>query len=147
MNVKSVSPATLKSWLDAGEAVVIDVREPREYASEHIEGSTLIPLSSLHPSALPAHKGQKLVMLCRSGNRSMFACLKLNGAVSAEIYNLDGGIRGWMMQGLPCPQTGAEFRVGRWRSSGRQVHALHVALFVTQGPIATARASLPRGSV
>ena len=101
MNVKSVSPATLKSWLDAGEAIVIDVREPREYASEHIEGSTLIPLSSLHPGALPAHKGQKLVMLCRSGNRSMYACLKLNGAVSAEIYNLDGGIRGWMMQGYP----------------------------------------------
>ena len=101
MNVKSVSPAILKSWLDAGEAIVIDVREPREYASEHIEGSTLIPLNSLHPGALPDHKGQKLVMLCRVGNRSMFACLKLNGAVFAEVYNLDGGIRGWIMQGYP----------------------------------------------
>ena len=53
MNVKSVSPATLKSWLDAGKAIVIDVREQREYANEHIEGSTLIPLNTLHPGALP----------------------------------------------------------------------------------------------
>ncbi len=101
MNVKSVSPATLKSWLDAGEAIVVDVREHREYAYEHLEGSTLIPLSSLHPAALPDTNGRKLVMLCRSGNRSMFACLKIGGAVSAEIYNLDGGIQGWKMQGLP----------------------------------------------
>ena len=93
MNVKSVSPATLKSWLDAGEAIVIDVREQREYANEHIEGSTLVPLGTLHPGALPETNGRKIVMLCRSGNRSMFACLKLGGAVSAEIYNLDGGIR------------------------------------------------------
>lgn len=101
MNVKQVRPATLKSWLDNGEAIVIDVREPREYASGHIEGSTLVPLNSLNPDALPEHSGQKLVMLCRVGNRSYFACLKLNGAVPAEVYNLEGGIRGWMMEGLP----------------------------------------------
>ena len=107
MNVKSINPATLKAWLDAGEAIVIDVREPREYASEHIEGSAHIPLNSLHPAALPPHKVKKLVMLCRSGNRSMFACMKLNGAVRADVYNLDGGIRAWAMQGLPVnkPQT------------------------------------------
>jgi rhodanese-related sulfurtransferase len=101
MNVKSINPKTLKSWLDAGEALVVDVRELREYESGHIEGSTLIPLNSLHPGALPDPKGRKLVMLCRVGNRSMFACMKLNGAVSAEIYNLDGGIRGWTMEGFP----------------------------------------------
>jgi rhodanese-related sulfurtransferase len=101
MNVQSITPATLKSWLDAGQAVVIDVREPREYASEHIEGSALIPLNSLHPGALPPHAGKKIVMLCRTGNRSMFACMKLGGAVPADVYNLDGGIRGWMMLGLP----------------------------------------------
>ena len=110
MNVKSVSPATLKSWLDAGEAVVIDVREPREYASEHIEGSTLIPLSSLHPAALPDHNGQKLVMLCRSGNRSMFACMKLNGVRFRRNLQSRWRILGWMMQGFPVRKPGAEFR-------------------------------------
>lgn len=101
MNVKSVNPKTLKSWLETGEAMVIDVRQPREYESGHIEGSTLIPLNSLHPGALPDSNGRKVVMLCRVGNRSMFACMKLGGAVSAEIYNLDGGIRGWIMEGFP----------------------------------------------
>jgi rhodanese-related sulfurtransferase len=105
MNVQSITPATLKSWLDAGEALVIDVREPREYASEHIEGSALIPLNSLHPGALPPHAGKKLVMLCRSGSRSMFACMKIGGAVTADVYNLHGGIKGWTMLGLPVKQA------------------------------------------
>lgn len=104
MNVKSISPITLKSWLDAGEAIVIDVREHREYAAEHLEGSTLIPLSSLHPAALPDRHDQKLVMLCRSGHRSMFACMKLGRAVSAEVYNLDGGIQSWKKHGFPVRQ-------------------------------------------
>lgn len=110
MNVKSIGPATLKSWLDAGEAIVIDVREPREYAAEHIEGSTLIPLNGLHPGALPDHRGQKLVMLCAVGKRSMCACLKLSGAVRADIYNLEGGIRGWKMEGFPVrkPELSSE---------------------------------------
>ena len=112
MNVKSVSPATLKSWLDAGEALVIDVREDREYAVEHLEGSTLIPLSTLHPTSLPDHNGQKLVMLCRSGHRSLFACMKLRGAVPAEVYNLDGGIQSWKRHGFPVRQPE--------RSSGRE---------------------------
>ena len=38
-----VSPATLKAWLDAREAVLVDVREPAEFESEHIPGAALNP--------------------------------------------------------------------------------------------------------
>ena len=101
MTVKSITPATLKTWLDAGKAVVVDVREPREYAAEHIEGSTLVPLGSLHPDALPGHAGQKLVLLCRVGTRSSFGCRRIAGAISGDIYNLEGGIKAWMNEGFP----------------------------------------------
>ncbi len=101
MSVKNVSPATLKAWLDAGEAVVVDVREPREYAAGHNEGSTLVPLGGLHPDALPEHKGQKLVLYCHVGTRSWFGCQRIAGAVSSDVYSLDGGIKSWMREGLP----------------------------------------------
>ena len=65
MRVKSVSPATLKNWLDAGEATVIDVREPGEYVAEHIDGAMLVPLDTLQPSTLPDSNGLKTVMMCR----------------------------------------------------------------------------------
>ncbi|MGO8952865.1 MAG: rhodanese-like domain-containing protein [Rhodomicrobium sp.] len=101
MSVKAVTPATLKTWLDAGKAVVVDVREPREYEAEHIEGSTLVPLRSLHPDALPDHAGQKLVLLCRVGTRSLFGCHRIAEAISGDVYNLEGGIKAWMSAGLP----------------------------------------------
>lgn len=103
MSIKNVSPATLKAWLDGGEAVVADVREPREYAMEHIEGSTLIPLSSLHPSALPEHEGKRLVLVCHAGTRSGSAA-RGSGAVSGGVYNLEGGIKAWKREGLPLFQ-------------------------------------------
>ncbi len=104
MSVTNVSPATLKAWLDACEAVVIDVREPREYAAGHIEGSTLVPLGGLHAQALPEHKDQKLVLYCYVGTRSWFGCQRIAGAVSGDVYSLEGGIKAWMREGLPVYQ-------------------------------------------
>ena len=40
-----VDAATLKSWMDRGEAVLVDVREENEFARESIPGATLVPLS------------------------------------------------------------------------------------------------------
>ncbi|MBI4723831.1 MAG: rhodanese-like domain-containing protein [Rhodomicrobium sp.] len=102
MSVRTVGPATVKSWLDAGEAVLVDVREPREYASVYIEGSVPVPLGSIHCDALPDHSGRKLVVLCQMGGRSWNACRKLSGQMSGvPIYNLEGGILAWMRAGLP----------------------------------------------
>ena len=40
---KSIDADTAKKWLDADEALLVDVREPEEYAVCHIPGATLIP--------------------------------------------------------------------------------------------------------
>ena len=107
MSVKSVTPATLKSWLDAGGATLVDVREPREYAAEHIEGSALVPLGSLHSDALPDQAGRKLVILCRVGMRGRAGCEKLSGELAGtDIYNLEGGILAWIKAGLPVHRPG-----------------------------------------
>lgn len=104
--VVDVSPKELKGWLDRGEAVLVDVREPVEHASEHITPSTLIPQGRIEPSNLPKVKDeQKLVLHCRSGNRSGQAGRKLLDAGYETVYHLAGGIEGWKSAGLPVERS------------------------------------------
>jgi rhodanese-related sulfurtransferase len=104
---KNVTAAQLKEWLDSGQAVLIDVREPAEYESEHIPGAILIPLATLTQDKMPAHAGKKLVFQCRSGNRGGKACEKMASlGTNDEIYNLEGGITAWTQAGYHVETSG-----------------------------------------
>lgn len=107
MPIKTVDAATLKHWIDLGEAVVVDVREPAEYASEKIHGATLLPLSAVSVSSLPSRGDKKLVIHCRSGKRGANACEKLLAEnPTLEIYNLEGGISAWSDAGQQVIKSG-----------------------------------------
>jgi len=88
----SVSAETVKAWLDAGEALLIDVREPDEYEDEHISGAVLLPLSSLDARQLPAADGKHRVLQCLTGKRSGIALQKLAAAGITDLLHLDGGL-------------------------------------------------------
>ena len=98
--IKSASVDELKQWLQAGQVVLIDVREPHEYERGYIEGSVLLPLETVDSDTIPPFQGRKLVMQCRSGGRSRVACGKLVKAKpDLEVYNLEGGILAWQQAG------------------------------------------------
>lgn len=110
MAIKAVDVRTLKNWIDRGEAVVVDVREPAEHAAENITGVTLLPLNRVNKDALPEMNGKKLVIHCRSGKRSTNACEKLLVEdPSLEIYNLEGGISAWTQAGFNVQSSGKFF--------------------------------------
>jgi rhodanese-related sulfurtransferase len=110
MPINTVNAETLKRWMDSGEAVVIDVREPAEHAAENIKGATLIPLSRVSRAALPEVTGKKLVIHCRSGKRAGNACEKLLAEdPNLEIYNLEGGISAWSAAGHTVESSGKAF--------------------------------------
>lgn len=110
MPIKTVDAATLKRWMESGEAVVVDVREPAEHAAEKIPGATLTPLGMVSKSSLPVCEGKKLVIHCRSGKRSTSACEKLLAEdPNLEIYNLEGGISAWGAMGHQIAQSGKFF--------------------------------------
>jgi rhodanese-related sulfurtransferase len=92
---KSVDVTTLKAWLDKGEAVLVDVREPAEHAGERIPGAHLVPLSTFDPARVPQEPGKKLVLHCVMGARSAQAGQKLLAAGVVEVWNLQGGIQAW----------------------------------------------------
>jgi rhodanese-related sulfurtransferase len=82
-------------------AVVIDVREPAEYAAGHIANSRNIPAAEIDKRAgeLPANKA--VVVLCESGSRAARAAAALRRAGRADVVCLDGGLANWRQAGLP----------------------------------------------
>jgi rhodanese-related sulfurtransferase len=90
---------------EAGDAaarpLIVDVREPNEFASERIEGSVLVPLSQFADRHAELPKDRPLVMQCHSGSRSSSATMFLLQRGWTDVRNLDGGIAAWMRDGLP----------------------------------------------
>jgi rhodanese-related sulfurtransferase len=110
MTLKTIDANTLKQWLEKREAVLVDVREPAEYAAENIQGATLLPLGSIRKSSLPDCLGKKLVIHCRKGGRGGSACEKLLAEdPNLDIYNLEGGIEAWRAAGLTVASSGKAF--------------------------------------
>lgn len=98
--VPEVSPETALRWVDAREAVLVDVREAAEYEFENIPGSVLLPLSFLDANRFPAITDKKVVFLCAMGKRGAAAQQQLADSGLPHIYNLEGGLDGWKKAGL-----------------------------------------------
>lgn len=99
MTTASVTGAQLRHWHQAGEAFIIDVREPAEFAGGHIPGAINLPLARIAEADLGLAAGRKLVLVCASGRRSGMACATLAGRSSGEIHTLDGGLAAWRSAG------------------------------------------------
>lgn len=89
-------------------ALLIDVREPDEYADGHAPGSVLIPVGQLNKrlKELDGYQNKPVVLICRSGRRSVAAAEVLQKAGFAEIRNVVGGMTAWERAGLPVVQPG-----------------------------------------
>lgn len=81
-------------------AVVIDVREPFEYAAGHVPGAALVPLGQLqrHTAGLP--RGVPVYVICASGNRSLAAAHDLTRA-GVDAWSVAGGTGAWTRAGHP----------------------------------------------
>jgi rhodanese-related sulfurtransferase len=98
--IKHIHAHALKMLLDAKDVLLIDVREPSEYETAHIEGALSVPLDRLCLEALP-QTSQPIVMNCRSGKRSIEACVRLlSKNPHLDLYSLDGGILAWQQAGF-----------------------------------------------
>lgn len=84
-----------------GGATLLDVREPDEYVEAHVPGAVLVPLSELADRLgdvpVPSD-GTPLLVICRSGGRSMRAA-ELLAASGIEAVNVAGGTSAWMSSG------------------------------------------------
>ncbi len=93
---KNVDPEEFQSLM-AGEYLLLDVRTQDEYDAGHIEGSTLISVYELEQrlDEIEAYKDVRVLVYCRSGNRSIVASQILIDEGFNEVYNLLGGYSAW----------------------------------------------------
>lgn len=97
-----IDAATVKRWLEAEDAILVDVREVQEYTSARIEAATLNPLSSFDPEEIPTQDGKKIILHCASGVRCGIAAGKMmHSGHEGTIYRLQGGIQAWHEAGYP----------------------------------------------
>ena len=93
-----ITAEELKARMDAGEQLnLLDVREPHEHAEFNICG-TLYPvgrIQSMQTEEIEDLKDQELICYCRSGQRSMMACMTLEMLGFKNVVNLAGGMMGW----------------------------------------------------
>jgi rhodanese-related sulfurtransferase len=91
--IPQVSAPEWKTWVDDNDAVILDVREPMEWAQGTLEGSRKIQLAML-PSALESlDANTPILVVCRSGNRSQHAAKFLKAQGFENVANLTGGLR------------------------------------------------------
>ena len=98
--MKTITPAELKSWLENGKNFsLVDVREEFEHEAYNI-GGQLIPLGELIARKAEINTGRPVVFYCEKGIRSIIAIQRLESALPADMYNLEGGMKAWRtMQG------------------------------------------------
>lgn len=101
---ESASPRELDALLKGrSQFALIDVREPSEYNSAHIPGSSLIPrrdLEYLAPDAAP-RKATPIIVCDDDGRRAALAAATLRAAGYADVRTLDGGVNRWVTEELP----------------------------------------------
>jgi rhodanese-related sulfurtransferase len=95
-----VSVAEAATLRDAG-AFVLDVRQPEEWEQAHISGATLIPLGELEARSNEVPKDVKVVVVCRSGNRSKQGRDILINAGFTQVTSMSGGVTQWQLEGNP----------------------------------------------
>lgn len=104
--VKEVFPWDLQEELEQGEKpMILDIREPYEFEAGHIANSINVPRGILETACeyeyeetvpeLVAARDKDIVIVCRSGNRSILAAYTMQQMGYQKVRSLKTGLRGW----------------------------------------------------
>ena len=99
----TVSPADLVNLINREDAVVLDIRDKKDFKEGHIVNSVNIPYASMSNSIqqLEKYKERKLVIVCKMGQHSSAIGKKLKELGFPEVQRLSGGIAEWRAGNLP----------------------------------------------
>lgn len=94
--MNTISAAELQARLERGEKpLIIDVRDPWEYAEGHVPGSVLKPLSQIRSWAAELDKSDEILLICRTSNRSAMAYRYLSALGFKNLKTVAGGMVSW----------------------------------------------------
>lgn len=103
-DIEDIAPSQLQELIlngNGNKPLVLDVREPWEFAQGHVPGAVLIPLGQLGHRIHELDESHPIAVICATGNRSQSAAALLGQKKFKKVYNVLNGTMGWMRQGLP----------------------------------------------
>ncbi len=112
--VRQLPAAQLAAWLAdkaRPQPLLLDVRQPKEFAVSHLAGARRVDFGSRAEDALagvPAE--QPIVCYCAAGFRSSVMAKRLARVGHAEVFNLEGAIFDWASEGRPLVGAGRTVR-------------------------------------
>lgn len=93
--VETVTVDELAAKLAAGKLVLIDVREPNEFATGRVKGAVNVPLGRLADKMAGFDPHAETFVICQSGRRSVTAARMLTRAGFEHAYSVKGGTSAW----------------------------------------------------
>jgi rhodanese-related sulfurtransferase len=87
--------------LIGNDTQILDVREPKERTGGYIKDDIHIPMASVKNKLNELDKNKKILVYCRSGNRSAHICTTLTRNEFTHVYNLKGGFSAWQKANMP----------------------------------------------
>ncbi len=109
--IVNITPQQLAERLQAGDDLyLLDVRTPMEHAAYAIEGSHLIPIEELGQRLHELPQDKEIVVYCRVGTRSAYACMHL-ARMGYQVRNLEGGVQLWSRSAAGAASSPAMARV------------------------------------
>jgi hydroxyacylglutathione hydrolase len=101
LSVADKTVSEVPDWLTETNAVVLDVREPWEYAAGHVPGAISIPQADLALQVQNLPRDRDLLVVCEGGTRSLRAARFLKQVGFVKVTNLVGGTAAWRQSGQP----------------------------------------------
>ncbi len=96
--MQQLQPIELKAWLDDAarpKPLLLDVREGWEYDRCHLDGATLLPMSTLQARLGELDPARETVVICHHGVRSFHVARFLEAHGFSNVINLSGGVAAW----------------------------------------------------
>ena len=100
---KTISSASAVRLINQHNAVVLDLREHKEFTQGHITGAINIPFAAIKDrlAELTAYKDTPIILVCKIGQHSGTVGKQLNQAGFTQVCRLFSGMSGWQADGLP----------------------------------------------
>ncbi len=104
--IRTLGPREAEALIAGANVDIVDVREPKEWATGHIPGARLVPLDLLRAEPEQSLPRDGVLFVCAKGARSQVAAKVAERQGLTDLYSLEGGTKAWEKAGLPIVMPG-----------------------------------------
>lgn len=99
----AITPTNLVNLVNREGAVLVDIRDTKEYSAGHIAGALSMPISSIDAriGELESYKDKPVVLVCKMGQHASAVGRKLKALGFENVRRLSGGMAEWTASSLP----------------------------------------------